>query len=85
MIRPIRPITLNYGMTMTGWFDAFGLDRSAKEDEQGILESSKYVNDLIQDEVNNGIPSQRVMIGGFSQGGATALHAALTTTHSLAG
>ncbi|CAF5229261.1 unnamed protein product, partial [Rotaria magnacalcarata] len=42
-------------------------------------------NDLIQDEVNNGIPSQRVMIGGFSQGGATALHAALTTTHSLAG
>ncbi|CAF4288638.1 unnamed protein product, partial [Rotaria sordida] len=48
-------------------FDAYGLDRSSKEDQQGISEASKYLNDLIENEINNGIPSERVMIGGFSQ------------------
>ncbi|CAF2830583.1 unnamed protein product [Rotaria sp. Silwood2] len=82
---PIRKITLNYGMSMTGWFDAHGLDRSSKEDQKGILEASKYLNDLIEDEIKNGIPSERIMVGGFSQGGAAALHAVLTTSHMLAG
>jgi len=82
---PIRRITINNGMPMPGWFDAYGLDRSAREDEKGILEASKYLNDLIEDEINNGISSERVIIGGFSQGGATALHTALTTSHTLAG
>ncbi|CAF3677487.1 unnamed protein product [Rotaria sp. Silwood1] len=82
---PIRKITLNYGMSMTGWFDAYGLDRSSKEDQKGILEASKYLNDLIEDEINHGISSERIIIGGFSQGGAAALHTALTTSHMLAG
>ncbi|CAF1170832.1 unnamed protein product [Adineta steineri] len=82
---PIRKITLNNGHPMTGWFDAFGLNRSAKEDQEGILESSKYFNDLIQDEIDKGIPAERIIIGGFSQGGAAALHATLTTPHVLAG
>ncbi|CAF4583024.1 unnamed protein product [Rotaria sp. Silwood1] len=77
---PIRKITLNYGMSMTGWFDAYGLDRSSKEDQKGILEASKYLNDLIEDEINHGIPSEHHWWGG-----AAALHTALTTSHMLAG
>ncbi|CAF0758263.1 unnamed protein product [Adineta ricciae] len=82
---PIRKITLNNGMPMTGWFDALGLNRSSKEDQNGILEASTYVNSLVEEEIKNGISSERIMIGGFSQGGATALHTALTTPHLLAG
>ncbi|UJR21830.1 hypothetical protein I4U23_024904 [Adineta vaga] len=82
---PIRKITLNNGMPMTGWFDAFGLNRSVQEDQDGILEASKYLNDLVEDEMKNGISSERIIIGGFSQGGAATLHTALTTSHLLAG
>jgi lysophospholipase-2 len=82
---PIRKVTLNMGISMTSWFDLTGLDQNAKEDQDGIEQSSKFLNDLIEEEIKNGILPERIMIGGFSMGGAIALHAALTSPHTLGG
>ncbi|KAL6762897.1 Phospholipase/carboxylesterase/thioesterase [Haematococcus lacustris] len=71
---PRRPITLNYGMSMPGWYDIPSLNEiTSKEDTEGLLESKRYVEQLINAEVAAGIPSQRIVVCGFSQGGAIAL------------
>ena len=58
-------------------------DASGTEDEAGIKRASLMVNQLIAGEIKAGIPSQRIMIGGFSQGGAIAIHTALHTEHKV--
>uniref|UniRef100_A0A061QJ69 Lysophospholipase II n=1 Tax=Tetraselmis sp. GSL018 TaxID=582737 RepID=A0A061QJ69_9CHLO len=74
---PMRPITLNMGMVMTGWYDISSLEEvNQKEDEQGIRESWRYVEGLVAQEEASGIPSSKVVVGGFSQGGAIAMMAA---------
>lgn len=71
---PIRPITLNSGMAMTGWYDILSLEEiNEDEDRNGISLSSEYVRGLVQQEIDNGIRSEKVGVGGFSQGGAVAL------------
>lgn len=55
------------------------------EDAPGILASRAYIHSLVQDEVSNGIPSERVVLGGFSQGGAISIFAGLTAPFKLAG
>jgi len=72
---PTRPITLNGGMRMTGWYDIQGLDDiNEREDKDGVLASIDYVKGLIaEEETNQKIPPHRVVVGGFSQGGAIAL------------
>ena len=80
---PERPITLNGGWTMNGWSDILGLDMSSKEDRDGFDESAKMVNTLIQKEIDNGIPSKNIALGGFSQGGALALHVSLRSNVKL--
>lgn len=82
---PVRPITLNAGMRMRGWYDVQGLELMAIEDEAGILASVAEVERLIARERQRGVDSQRILLAGFSQGGAVALAAGLTHAERLAG
>ncbi|MFY8136241.1 MAG: alpha/beta hydrolase [Aquimonas sp.] len=82
---PVRPITLNAGMRMRGWYDIHGLELMAIEDEAGILASVAEVERLIARERQRGVDSQRILLAGFSQGGAVALAAGLTHPERLAG
>lgn len=82
---PIRPVSINAGMEMRAWYDIAdqGLDR--KVDEHGIRESAGAVQRLLDDELAAGIDSRRVVLAGFSQGGAIALHLGLRYEHTLGG
>lgn len=82
---PVQKVTLNMGTPMTSWFDITGLDQNSKEDQQGIEKSSKFLNSLIEEEIRNGIPPERIIIGGFSMGGAIALYSTLTSPYVLGG
>lgn len=82
---PVRPITLNGGMPMRAWFDLSRLDRPGSENLRDISESMAQVRALINREITRGIPSERIVLAGFSQGGAIALHAALANDAPLAG
>jgi phospholipase/carboxylesterase len=82
---PMRPITLNGGMTMRGWYDLTGLDASRNEDLDGIQASSDLVTALIHQEVARGIPVNQILLGGFSQGGALSLYLGLRHPDRLAG
>lgn len=82
---PIMPVTLNMNMSMPSWFDIIGLSTDAEEDESGIKRASENIKALIDQEVKNGIPSHRIVLGGFSQGGALSLYTALTTQQKLGG
>ena len=80
------PVTLNGGCRMPSWFDLKSLDASGSEDESGIKKATKIVHDLIDEEVlRNGVPANRIVLGGFSMGGALALYAGLTYAKKLAG
>ncbi|KAJ0178294.1 hypothetical protein K1T71_006117 [Dendrolimus kikuchii] len=79
------PVTLNAGFRMPSWFDLRSLDATASEDEEGILRATNLIHGLINEEIKAGIPANRILLGGFSQGGALALHAALSYPTSLAG
>jgi lysophospholipase-2 len=70
---------------MPAWFDIKGLDVSATEDVNGIKNATVYVHSLIEKEITEGIPSERIIVGGFSQGGALAIYSALTFPKKLAG
>ncbi|KAE8744481.1 hypothetical protein FOCC_FOCC008869, partial [Frankliniella occidentalis] len=78
-------VTLNSGFKMPAWFDLKSLDASGPEDESGIKKASQLIHSMIDAEVSAGIPSNRIVIGGFSQGGALALYSALTYSKPLAG
>ena len=82
---PVRPVTLNGGMSMRAWYDIFSLDRDGPVDEEGIRASGEILNNLIQREQDRGIAANRIVVAGFSQGGAIALHAALRYPQRLAG
>jgi len=82
---PVRPVVINANMRMHAWFDVYSLENLEKEDEVGILETQCAVIDLIEQEVSAGIPSDRIVLAGFSQGGAIALHSGLRYEKSLAG
>ncbi|XP_053414541.1 acyl-protein thioesterase 1 isoform X4 [Nycticebus coucang] len=79
------PVTLNMNMAMPSWFDIIGLSPESLEDEPGIKIAAESIKALIDEEVKNGIPSNRIILGGFSQGGALSLYTALTTQQKLAG
>lgn len=82
---PERPITINGGYEMPGWSDIFGLDMEAAEDKAGFGESAARVEALIKLEMDKGIASNKILLGGFSQGGALALHISLRSPLTLAG
>ncbi|KIV85663.1 hypothetical protein, variant [Exophiala sideris] len=83
---PNIPITVNFGMRMPGWYDISDFsDLNQQQDETGILRSRSTFTKLITDEVAAGIPSNRIILGGFSQGGAMSLFTGVTTPHKLGG
>ena len=85
---PQIPITINMGMQMPGWYDVtdFSGDLGHRsEDETGILRSQKVFHNLIADEIKNGVPTERIVLGGFSQGGAMSLMAGITCPTKLGG
>jgi phospholipase/carboxylesterase len=82
---PVRPVTLNGGMRMRAWYDILGLDRAAREDEAGIRESQAQIEALIKRENARGVPSERIVLAGFSQGGAVTLQTGLRYPERLAG
>ncbi len=82
---PIRPVTINGGVQMRAWYDIVAIQRGAREDEPGIRESGEAIAALIRREAERGIPADRVVLAGFSQGGAVALHAGLRYPEKLAG
>lgn len=75
---PVMPVTLNAGFRMPSWFDLISLDVNGQEDAPGIKAATAKIHQLIADEAKAGIPSNRVVLGGFSQGGGLALYSALT-------
>ncbi|KAI9737903.1 MAG: hypothetical protein M1834_009273 [Cirrosporium novae-zelandiae] len=84
---PSIPITVNWGMRMPGWYDIknFGALVSDDQDEPGILRTRDYFNSLIKTEIDKGIPSYRIILGGFSQGGAMSLLTGVTSEVKLGG
>jgi phospholipase/carboxylesterase len=82
---PIRPVTLNGGFAMRAWYDIVALDRSGPEDESGVRGAEATVASLIRRENARGIPSERIVLAGFSQGGAVALFAGTRYPQKLAG
>jgi len=82
---PVRPVTINGGMRMRAWYDIVGLSARTTEDDAGIQASSALVRDWIEREVSSGVAANRVIVAGFSQGGAIALHAALRYPEALGG
>jgi phospholipase/carboxylesterase len=86
----MRPVTINNGYVMRAWYDiktlaASGLRDSAAEDEIGIRESDQALRGYIQRELAAGIAASRIVLAGFSQGGAIVLHTGLRYPQQLAG
>jgi phospholipase/carboxylesterase len=82
---PLRPVTINQGMVMRAWYDVLTLEGVRQEDETGIRESARRVEGLIAAEVAGGVAPARVILAGFSQGGAIALHVGLRHAARLGG
>ncbi len=83
---PVRPITINGGAAMRGWYDIMTMDIGDRgQDQAGISESADAVDALIENEASRGVSSNRVILAGFSQGGAIALYAGLRKAQPLAG
>ncbi len=82
---PEQAVTLNQGMFMRAWFDILGLDRNSKQDVTGIQTADKNIQALIAEQIAQGIPAYKIILAGFSQGGAMALHTGLRYPEKLAG
>ncbi|GEK08541.1 alpha/beta hydrolase [Pseudoalteromonas peptidolytica] len=82
---PEQPVTINGGMVMRAWYDIKSFDLDKRADEQGVRDSSAQVEALIQAQLDKGIPANRIILAGFSQGGVIALHLAPRLAVKLAG
>ena len=82
---PVRAVTINGGMRMRAWYDISGISRTAPQDQAGIGASQLLVEALIAQQRARGIASEKIVIAGFSQGGAIALHAGVRHAEALAG
>jgi phospholipase/carboxylesterase len=81
----VRPVTINGGYAMRAWYDIRELSPAGRDDEQGFAEARQRIESLIKREVDAGIPSSRILLAGFSQGGAVALHVGLRHAQTLGG
>lgn len=82
---PDMAVTRNNGYIMPAWYDIYGQIPVVQEDETGIKTSEKYINSLINNEISRGVAPEKILLAGFSQGGAIALHTALRYPQRLAG
>lgn len=82
---PTRAVTLNHGMHMPAWFDIHAIAPSAKQDVEGIKIAHESIMKLIEQQHQQGIAYNKILLVGFSQGGALALYTGLCSPHTLAG
>jgi phospholipase/carboxylesterase len=82
---PVRPVTINGGMSMRAWYDILGFDRLTAEDIPGFRDTQAQVAELIEKQIERGIPAARIVLTGFSQGGAVSLYTGLRYPERLAG
>ncbi|MCW0391431.1 alpha/beta hydrolase [Xanthomonas sacchari] len=82
---PVRPVTVNNGVRMRAWYDIVSMDFSNRADSAGVAESVAQVEALIAREDARGVPAERLLLAGFSQGGAITLAAGLRRERPLAG
>lgn len=82
---PVRPVTINNGYPMRAWYDIIGIDRRSAEDFAGMQASADAVKQLIEREKNAGVPTERMVVAGFSQGGAMSLYIGTRLEEKLAG
>ena len=82
---PVRPVTLNGGMAMRAWYDIVSLTSDRDHDQQGIAQSVNQAAALVRQERERGIAAERIVIAGFSQGGAIAIQLAIRYPETLAG
>lgn len=79
------PVTINNGYVMRAWYDILGMDLVRREDEVGLRKSQQQIEQLIAREIERGIPAERIILAGFSQGCAMTLQTGLRYPHKLAG
>ncbi len=82
---PSIPVTINNGYVMPAWYDITSFDRNQRNDLNGMANSVAQINSLIENEKNRGIPSEKIVLAGFSQGAVIALMTGLQSKESLAG
>ena len=82
---PVRPVTFANGFPMRAWYDIKAFDAAGRADDKGLAEASHRVAHYVNAEKQRGIASERVVLAGFSQGGAAALHAGVRFPERLAG
>jgi len=82
---PVQPITINNGVPMRAWYDIVSMDFRSRADSAGVDASIVELELLIEREVARGIPAERILLAGFSQGGAVILSALLRRIRPLAG
>jgi phospholipase/carboxylesterase len=82
---PSRPVTINGGYVMPAWYDIRGSDLTSQQDDAGIRASEKAICAFLEQELARGIPATRIVLAGFSQGCAMALHTGLRFPQRLAG
>lgn len=82
---PRIPVALNMGMVMPAWYDITGPDLRHRQDVPGVRRSEAQVRALVERELERGVPSRKILLAGFSQGGALAVHVALRFPQPLAG
>ena len=82
---PLMPVTINNGFVMRAWFDIYSFDIGSRVDEDGIRASAAMLERWVDEQRQQGIDSRRIVLAGFSQGGAIALHAGLRYPEPLAG
>ena len=82
---PVRPVTINAGTSMRAWYDILTLDRGGPTDDAGVRDSAAILDGLIERELSRGVAANKIVVAGFSQGGAIALHTGLRSKQKLAG
>lgn len=82
---PMIPVTINNGYVMRAWYDILAMDIGSAQDEAGIRQSQQLLQHMIEQQIEQGIPSERIVLAGFSQGGAVILQTGLRLNKALAG
>ena len=82
---PMMPVTINNGYVMRAWYDIFAMDIGSEQDEAGVRKSGQALAQMIEQQIDAGIASDRIVLAGFSQGGAIILHTGLRFEQPLAG
>jgi len=82
---PVQPVTVKSGVSMRSWYDILSMSIADRVDVEGVEQSSAILNELIEQQIKQGITADKILLAGFSQGGLVALHTGLNTKHTLAG